>query len=63
MDSLLNDDGLGAFGLSAHTFASRYRLRVGFVVSLCIRGCILGSRKHPLTHQWWIYPPAKLIAR
>lgn len=59
----LNDDGLGAMGLSANTFAYRYGLRVGFVISLCKQARLLVSRKHPFTKQWWIYPPAKIVPR
>jgi len=58
----LHDDGLGAFGLSANCFASRHGLSVGYVISLCRQARILGSRKHPLTKQWWIYPPAKIVS-
>ena len=60
-NSKLNNDGLGAKGLSCRTFAVRHGLSHKFVLRWCKEGKIFGARKHALTKQWWIYPPAKLL--
>ena len=57
----LNNDGLGAKGLSLHTFAERHGLSYALILRYCRDGKIFGARKHHLTKQWWIYPPAKLL--
>lgn len=61
--SALHDDGIGDKGLSVHSFAERFNLRVSHVQRLCRDGKIFGARKHPLTKQWWIYTPAKLLCQ
>lgn len=61
--SALHDDGIGGKGLSVASFAVRCKLRIGHVQRLCREGMISGARKHPLTKQWWIYPPAKLLCQ
>lgn len=48
-------------GLSARAFAERLHVRVPLVLRWCREGRIIGARKHPLSRQWWIYPPAKLV--
>jgi hypothetical protein len=47
--------------VSARAFAARHGLRWKTIVKWCQAGRICGARKHPLTRQWWIYPPAKLL--
>lgn len=63
MAEKLHEDGLGAKGLSIVAFAERHGLSVGKIRYLCKHGRILGARKHVLTKQWWIYPPAKLVPK
>jgi hypothetical protein len=63
MANHLHSDGLGALGLSAHAFANRYGLPLGYVIKLCRQSKISPARKHPLTKQWWIYPPVKVFTR
>lgn len=46
--------------VSVATFARRTGLSPRYVLRLCRRGRIDGARLHPLTRQWWIYPPARL---
>jgi hypothetical protein len=57
----LHDDGIGGKGLSAQAFASLHGLSLRRIQRYCREGKIFGARKHPLTKQWWIYPPAKLL--
>jgi hypothetical protein len=59
----LHDDGLGHKGLSINAFAMRSGLSSNYVQHLCRKGRIFGARKHVLTKQWWIYPPAKILPR
>lgn len=47
--SALHDDGIGGKGLSVHSFAECFKLRVSHVERLCRDGKIFGARKHPLT--------------
>lgn len=47
--------------VSARSFAYRHGLRLGQVIYYCSMGRIEGALKHPLTRQWWIFPPAKLL--
>jgi hypothetical protein len=54
----LHDDGLGSVGLSADSFAYYYGLSRQHVIKLCEQSFISPARKHPVTKQWWIYPPA-----
>jgi hypothetical protein len=61
MTSKLHEDGIGAKGLSAFTFAQHTGLSHKTVLRYCKEGKIFGARKHHLTKQWWIYPPAKLL--
>jgi hypothetical protein len=57
----LHDDGIGGKGVTIQTFAKRHGLRVGTLTRYCREGKVFGARKHPLTKQWWIYPPAMLL--
>ncbi len=57
----LHADGLGNKGLSVVSFAQNLGLSVRYVKNLCRNGQIFGARLHSKTHQWWIYPPAKLL--
>ena len=61
MSNHLHQDGLGCKGLSCRAFAERHGLSHDFVLRWCKEGKIFGARKHPLTKQWWIYPPTKLL--
>jgi hypothetical protein len=61
MTSKLHHDGLGKMGLSANAFAERIGLSISHVKRLCTKGRIDGAKKHPITKNWWIYPPAKLL--
>lgn len=61
MNKPLHEDGLGAKGFSANTFAELHGLSIDTVTRYCRQGRIFGARKHPLTKKWWIYPPAKLL--
>lgn len=49
--------------ISVLNFAQRTGLSVATIQKYCKQGRIFGARKHHLTKQWWIYPPAKLVPR
>jgi hypothetical protein len=46
--------------ISARKFAENSGVTINTVLRWCKAGKIIGARKHHLTRQWWIYPPAKL---
>lgn len=47
--------------VSLRSFALSTGLSLGQLYKFCNQGRILGARKHVLTKQWWIYPPAKIV--
>lgn len=47
-------------GISLRQFAEQTGLREALLRTYCLKGKIIGARKHPLTKKWWVYPPAKL---
>lgn len=49
--------------VSIARFAYDTGLSIQTIRRYCIQGRIFGARKHPLTKQWWIYPPAKLLCQ
>lgn len=55
------DDGNGGKGVGINAFATRLGVSSSYVSKLCRQGRIDGARKHPVTGQWWIYPPARII--
>lgn len=59
----LHEDGIGGKGMTVQAFASLHGLRLKLIQQYCRDGKIFGARKHPLTKQWWIYPPAKLLCQ
>lgn len=61
MAKRFNKDGLGSHGLTAHSFAVLHGLSDSYVEHLCKCGLITPAKKHPLTREWWIYPPAKIV--
>lgn len=63
MSTKLMNDGLGGHGLSLRAFAERHGLSVQRMQHYCRQGKVFGARLHPLTKQWWIYPPAKLLCQ
>ena len=44
--------------VSLRRFAESTGLRQALLLRYCREGKIIGARKHVLTKQWWIYPPA-----
>lgn len=50
-----------AGAISVRSFAERLGVSERLVLRYCRQGRIFGARKHPLTKNWWIYPPAKLL--
>lgn len=47
--------------VSLRSFSLNTGLSLGLLRKFCNQGRILGARKHVLTKQWWIYPPAKIV--
>ncbi|MDP1766436.1 MAG: hypothetical protein Q8K83_05985 [Methylotenera sp.] len=47
--------------VSLRSFSLSTGLSLGLLRKFCNQGRILGARKHVLTKQWWIYPPAKIV--
>ena len=45
--------------ISLRRFAESTGLPHRLLSRYCREGKIIGARKHHLTKQWWIYPPAK----
>lgn len=52
-----------AASVSARVFALRCGMRLGQVIYYCRTGRIQGARRDPVTLQWSIFPPAKLLPR
>jgi hypothetical protein len=48
--------------ISLIAFAHSNGLTPETIRKYCAKGRILGARKHHLTKQWWIYPPAKIVS-
>lgn len=48
--------------VSLRTFAVITGLSLVQLRKFCLQGRIVGARKHHLTKQWWIYPPAKIVS-
>lgn len=47
--------------VSLRSFSATTGLSLDLLRKYCMQGRILGARKHVLTKQWWIYPPAKIV--
>ncbi|MDP1658573.1 MAG: hypothetical protein Q8L73_04400 [Methylotenera sp.] len=47
--------------VSLRTFAVITGLSLDQLRKFCLQGRIVGARKHVMTKQWWIYPPAKIV--
>lgn len=47
--------------ISLRNFALAAGLSYEVIRKYCAQGRIVGARKHHLTKQWWIYPPAKIV--
>lgn len=63
MSAHLMADGIGGKGLSLRAFAEHCGVRLATMQRYCRQGKVFGARLHPLTKQWWIYPPAKLLCQ
>jgi phage antirepressor YoqD-like protein len=47
--------------VSVRRYAARLGIHQTTLIRWCRRGRVLGASLPPLTHQWWIYPPAKIL--
>jgi len=47
--------------VSLRSFADATGLSLNLLRKYCLQGRILGARKHVLTKQWWVYPPAIIM--
>jgi len=47
--------------VSLRSFSLSTGLSLDTLLRYCNQGRIVGARKHVMTKQWWIYPPAKIV--
>ncbi|MDZ4099840.1 MAG: hypothetical protein U1E13_14265 [Methylophilaceae bacterium] len=57
----LKSDGLGNLGMTLRAYAEQQGQSLSFAKRMARAGFITGARLHPLTRQWWVYPPETLL--